>query len=105
MATICDNIYSTCNVLFINMAWFVQEIFLDLNNIGKDLKSAYYETHNKTHLVSEISVKKYESFDQYNLVYNHNLFDAKKIRFFLSKAYSKYYFRLSWLTKHFFSFV
>ena len=30
----------------------------------------------------KISVQKYESFDQYNLVYNHNLFDAKKIRFF-----------------------
>lgn len=60
MANICDNIYSTCNVLFINMAWFVQEIFLDLNNIGKDLKYAYDETHNKTHLVNEISVKKYD---------------------------------------------
>ena len=32
MANICDNIYSTCNVLFINMAWFVQEIFLDLTS-------------------------------------------------------------------------
>ena len=53
----------------------------------------------------KISVKRYESFDQYNLVYDHKLFDAKKIRFFLSKAYSKYYFRLSWLTKHFFSFI
>ena len=53
----------------------------------------------------KISVKKYESFDQYNLVYEHKLFNAKKIRFFLSKAYSTYYFRLSWLTKHFFSFV
>jgi anaerobic magnesium-protoporphyrin IX monomethyl ester cyclase len=53
----------------------------------------------------KISVKRYESFDQYNLVYEHKLFNAKKIRFFLGKAYSKYYFRLSWLTKHIFSFI
>ena len=53
----------------------------------------------------KISVKKYESFDQYNLVYRHELFDAKKIRFFLSKAYSRYYFRFRWVAKHFFSFI
>ena len=53
----------------------------------------------------KILVKKYESFDQYNLVYRHELFDAKKIRFFLSKAYSKYYFRFSWIIKHFFNFI
>jgi len=53
----------------------------------------------------KISAKKYESFDQYSLVYEHKLFDAKKIRFFLSKAYSRYYFRIGWLTKHFFNFI
>ena len=53
----------------------------------------------------KISVKRYETFDQYNLVYEHKLFNAKEIRSFLSKAYSRYYFRLGWLTKHFFSFI
>ncbi len=31
---------------------------------------------------NKISVEKYESFDQYNLVYQHKLFNSKKIRFF-----------------------
>ena len=53
----------------------------------------------------KILVQKYQSFDQYNLVYKHTLFDAKKIRFFLSEAYSKYYFRISWITKHLISFL
>lgn len=53
----------------------------------------------------KVIAKRYELFDQYNLIYEHNLFNPKKIRFFLSKAYSKYYFRFKWLTKHFFSFI
>jgi len=53
----------------------------------------------------KILTDKYESFDQYNLVYKHNLFDKKKIRIFLSRAYSKYYFRPKWIFKHLLSFI
>ena len=53
----------------------------------------------------KISVQNYQSFDQYNLVYKHKLLDAKKIRFYLSRAYATYYFRLNWLTKHLLSFI
>ena len=59
MANVCDNIYSTCNALFINIAWFVEEVFIDLNNIRIDLESAY-EHPNRTHHVSDISVQKYD---------------------------------------------
>ena len=54
---------------------------------------------------NKISVKKYESFDQYNLVYKHKLFDPNKIRFFLNRAYTKYYFRFSWIKKHLLKFL
>lgn len=60
MANICDNIYSTCNALFINIAWFVEEVFIDFNNIRNDLKYAYDETHNRTHLINDISIEKYD---------------------------------------------
>ena len=49
--------------------------------------------------------KNYDEFDQYHLVYNHNLFDKKNIRNYLSKAYSTYYLRINWLFKYFRSFI
>jgi len=58
MANICDNIYSTYNALVINIAWFVEEVFIDFNNIRKELESAYNENPNEMHLVSDISFKK-----------------------------------------------
>jgi anaerobic magnesium-protoporphyrin IX monomethyl ester cyclase len=54
---------------------------------------------------NKISVKKYESFDQYNLVYKHKLFNPNKIRFFLNRAYTTYYFRFSWIKKHLSKFL
>ena len=53
----------------------------------------------------KITVKNYDEFDQYNLVYNHNLFNKKNIRNYLSKAYSSYYLRINWLLKYFRSFI
>jgi len=53
----------------------------------------------------KILVDRFDKFDQYRLVYKHNLFDEKTIRKFLSKAYSKYYFRISWFYKYFKSFL
>ena len=53
---------------------------------------------------NKITEEKYENFDQYRLVYKHNIFDKKKIRFFLNKAYSKYYSRLNWFFKYLFFF-
>ena len=43
MSNICDNIYSTCNLVLINIAWFAEQIFTDLNTIRKDLESCYDE--------------------------------------------------------------
>ena len=53
----------------------------------------------------KITAKNYDEFDQYHLVYNHNLFDKKNIRKYLSKAYSSYYLRINWLFKYFRSFI
>ncbi len=44
--------------------------------------------------------KKYENFDQYRLVYKHQNLTADKLRNLLSSAYTRYYLRLSWITKY-----
>jgi anaerobic magnesium-protoporphyrin IX monomethyl ester cyclase len=53
----------------------------------------------------KIIVDNYDEFDQYNLVYKHNLFNKEQIRRYLSKAYSTYYLRINWLFKYFKSFI
>lgn len=53
----------------------------------------------------KITAKRYDEFDQYHLVFKHNLFNSKNIRSYLSKAYSTYYFRFSWLFKYLRSFI
>ena len=53
----------------------------------------------------KIIAKRYDEFDQYHLVFNHKLFNQQNIRNYLSKAYSLYYFRFSWLFKYIRSFV
>ena len=53
----------------------------------------------------KIIVDNYDEFDQYNLVYKHNLFNKEQIRKYLSKAYSTYYLRINWLFKYFKSFI
>ena len=53
----------------------------------------------------KITANSYDEFDQYHLVYNHNLFNKRNIRNYLSKAYSWYYFRFSWLFKYIKSFM
>ena len=46
----------------------------------------------------------YESFDQNTLVFKHDNLSEKNVRDYLSKAYSKYYLRFTWLFKYFKSF-
>ena len=53
----------------------------------------------------KINVEKYENFDQYQLVYNHKLFNKDEIRKYLSKAYTAYYLRINWLMKYIKSFI
>ncbi len=53
----------------------------------------------------KINVEKYENFDQYQLVYNHKLFNKSEIRKYLSKAYTAYYLRINWLMKYIKSFI
>jgi len=53
----------------------------------------------------KITVENYDEFDQYHLVYKHDLFSKKNIRYYLSKAYSSYYLRINWLFKYFRSFI
>ena len=43
MSNICDNIFSTCNLVLINIAWFAEQIFTDLNTIRKDIGTCYDE--------------------------------------------------------------
>ena len=47
-----------------------------------------------------ITTKNYENFDQYRLVYKHKNLSGEKLRDLLSLAYTKYYFRLSWIIKY-----
>lgn len=54
---------------------------------------------------AKITAKKYDEFDQYNLVFKHQNLNQKDIRQYLSKAYTLYYFRLSWLLKFVKSFI
>ena len=48
----------------------------------------------------KITTLKYENFTQYQLVFNHKIFTNYQIRKFLSYAYSKYYFRISWILQY-----
>jgi anaerobic magnesium-protoporphyrin IX monomethyl ester cyclase len=48
---------------------------------------------------NKIIADKFEQFDQYNLVFKHNVLSAEKIRFLLGKTYTMYYARLSWFLK------
>ena len=42
----------------------------------------------------------FQNFDQYTLVYKHNLFSKNEIKKFLEKCYTSYYFRIKWLFKY-----
>ena len=50
-------------------------------------------------------IKKYEEFDQYNLVFKHKILSEKKIREYLSKSYSLYYGRVNWIIKYILSIL
>lgn len=54
---------------------------------------------------NKITVKKYEEFDQYNLVFKHKILSEKKIREYLSKSYSLYYGRVNWIIKYILSIL
>ena len=49
----------------------------------------------------KITTWKYEDFNQWQLVFNHENFDKDKIRKLLDMSYRKYYFRFSWIFKNF----
>jgi anaerobic magnesium-protoporphyrin IX monomethyl ester cyclase len=46
-----------------------------------------------------ITAKKFEEFDQYNLVFKHKNLSPKEIRVLLGKTYTLYYGRISWFFK------
>jgi hypothetical protein len=43
MSYSCDSITSICNLTFINIAWFLDSLLNDLNEIRKDVVSSYEE--------------------------------------------------------------
>jgi len=49
---------------------------------------------------NKITAKTFEQFDQYNLVFKHNILSAEQIRVLLGKTYTMYYGRLSWFLKY-----
>ncbi len=53
----------------------------------------------------KIIANKFEDFDQYQLVYKHELFDKLQIRKLLKKSYNSYYLRLNWIYKYIKSFL
>ena len=54
---------------------------------------------------NKIISSKFEDFDMYNLVFEHNTFSQKRIRELLSKSYSMYYGRINWFFKFFKNFL
>jgi radical SAM superfamily enzyme YgiQ (UPF0313 family) len=53
----------------------------------------------------KILAKKYEDYDQYNLVYINAKLSETKVREYLERAYEKFYLRFSWAKKFIFSFI
>ena len=53
----------------------------------------------------KIDVVNYEDYDQYNLIYKHEILDKKKVRFYLEKAYEDFYLRFGWINKFILSFI
>lgn len=53
----------------------------------------------------KITAKKFEDFDQYQLVYKHDLFNKDQIRKLLNKSYNSYYLRINWVSKYIKSFI
>ena len=53
----------------------------------------------------KITAKNFEDFDQYQLVYKHDIFNKKDIRKLLNKTYNSYYLRLNWIIKYVKSFL
>ena len=49
----------------------------------------------------KIITSKFEDFNQWKLVFKHDQFDQKKIRYLLDLSYRKYYLRLNWIIKNF----
>ena len=49
---------------------------------------------------NKITKKSYQNFDQYSLVYKHDLFNEEQMKKFLEKSYTKYYLRFKWLFKY-----
>ena len=50
---------------------------------------------------NKITAQNYEEFDQYHLVFKHNVLSQKKIREMLGKTYTMYYGRINWILKFF----
>ncbi len=50
---------------------------------------------------SKITTSKYEDFNQWKLVFEHENFDKDKIRKLLDMSYRKYYFSFSWICKNY----
>ena len=53
---------------------------------------------------NKITAKKFENFDQYQLVYEHDIFKKNEIRKLLNKSYNSYYLRFNWILKYIKSF-
>ena len=53
----------------------------------------------------KIAAKTYEQYDQYNLIYKHNILNEDKVRHYLEKSYEKFYLRFGWMKKFILSFV
>jgi anaerobic magnesium-protoporphyrin IX monomethyl ester cyclase len=54
---------------------------------------------------SRITTKRYEDFNQWQLVFDHENFSKKKIRELLDFSYRKYYFNIYWIFKNFFKIL
>ena len=52
----------------------------------------------------KLITSKFEDFNQWKLVFKHDQFDQKKIRYLLDLSYRKYYLRFEWILKNFFKF-
>ena len=78
-------------------------------NKSKQHKPRFYLNSKNLDLDNEfkdkILAKNYENYDQYNLVYHHEVLNKTTVRKYLSKAYSRYYLRPTYMFKTFKSFI
>lgn len=47
MSNLCNDAYNMCNVIIINISWFVEQLCYDINQVRKDLANEFDNANNQ----------------------------------------------------------